>query len=266
VSKRVLVGLALLWASSNAALAQPAPGPDASAARARARALAQEGAEHYAQGDYQAALQKFEEAYATFATPRLLFNLGLAYRGLAREVEAIEAFERFIAQAPDAPEDSRAEAASATAELRKRVGSVEIVCNLDGAEVTIDGRSVGRTPIEREILVAAGTHQVVLERPGAELFLQRITAAPGEVVRVDARMAPAGPARPGAAAAGVSDAVTRGDAEAAGSAEPAGRPVYRRWWFWTAAAAVAGGAAAAFALSRPARAPASASLGTATVP
>src|SRR5262249_15316428 len=74
-----------LLCSDPAAHAQP---PDAEAARARATALTKDAARAYQNGDYGTALARFQDAYAVFPSPRLLFNLGQTYERLSRFVEA----------------------------------------------------------------------------------------------------------------------------------------------------------------------------------
>src|SRR2546429_264639 len=79
-----------------------------SEARERARALLAEGAKLFDDGDYEGALGKFEAAHRLVPSPKLYFNIGQAQRSLARDVEALEAFETFVAEAHDAPAERRA--------------------------------------------------------------------------------------------------------------------------------------------------------------
>jgi hypothetical protein len=148
--------------------------------------LLQEGAQLYDQGDYEGALARFEQAYQRFQSPKIFFNLGQAYRGLSRNVEAVEAFERFLAEAKDAPTASRQEAESILVALRARVAKLEIECDTAGAEVLIDGRVHGTTPVAQPILLAPGPHQVVVAKKGRLPFLQRLDLQPGTAVRVGA--------------------------------------------------------------------------------
>ena len=65
-----------------------------------------EGVAALKRGDHQAALTRFEEAYALVPSPKIHYDFGLAYVGLGRTADALAAFERFLAEAPDAPPDS----------------------------------------------------------------------------------------------------------------------------------------------------------------
>src|SRR5262245_23812926 len=93
-------------------------------ARAKARSIAREAARAYDEGNYTTALSQFLDAYATFPTPRLYFNLGQTYKQLARYVDATEAFEHFLADATDAPADARSEAQKSIGEMRGHVARV----------------------------------------------------------------------------------------------------------------------------------------------
>ena len=193
----LLVGLLLAVPQ---AWAQPAASEDA---KTRATAVLKEGSQLYNSGDYTAALTKFQEAYALFPSPRILFNLGQAHQRLGRYVEATEDFERFLATAGSAPQDARSAAQRALEEMRDRVAHLEVSANMQGAEVFVDGHSRGLTPLPRPVLVSVGAHQVVVQRQGSEPFLRRVEAVGGTVARVQAelRVAAVEPSVPAAALA-----------------------------------------------------------------
>src|SRR3954467_7868067 len=100
-------------------LAQAAPPPLVTEARAKANAqiLLREGTALFDRGEAAAALRKFEQAYAIFASPKILFDIGAADRLLDRPVEALQAFQRFLVEAPQAPAESRREAQEAVTTL-----------------------------------------------------------------------------------------------------------------------------------------------------
>lgn len=230
--------------------------------KAAAQTRLDEGVQLGEQGDYAGALRKFKDAFGRFPSPKIHFNMGQAYRGLARDVDAIESFERFLAEAKDAAPAMRAEARRQIDELLPMVASVKIACDTDGAEVSIDGRRHGATPLPGPILVAPGPHQVLVEKPGVAPYTARIAPQRGTVLPVDVRLAKASavPVRPPAAEGGPPSVLPptasppvapRPEAslviappEPAAPLAASDRPVYTRWWFWTALAAVAAGAVA----------------------
>jgi hypothetical protein len=190
VWSRCLIAVLLLQGS---ALAQPTAG-QADEAKTRASALMQEATRAYQAGRYTEALSGFEQAYALFPSPRILFNLGQASERLGRYAEATEAFERFLSAAGNAPTQARAEAERSLEEMRDKVGQVEMVCGVGGAEVMIDGRSFGRTPLARTLVVAVGPHQVVVQKEGFAPFLRRIEAVGGTIARVEVQLVALPPA------------------------------------------------------------------------
>src|SRR5205814_5452293 len=78
--------------------------------RSDARDRLEEGSALYRKGDYQAALRKFEEARALYPSPKIYFNLGQALNRLGRTAASVDAFEKFLAEAPDAAGERRRDA------------------------------------------------------------------------------------------------------------------------------------------------------------
>lgn len=95
-----VLGLAL-WASVGSYAAAQQDGADASAARQRARELNRQSHERYELADYQGAVELLEQAYALYPQPTLLYNMARAYGNLGRFEEAIAAYERYLASAPE---------------------------------------------------------------------------------------------------------------------------------------------------------------------
>jgi tetratricopeptide (TPR) repeat protein len=86
--------------------------------KAAAVALLREGNAHLDRGQFQQALEKFEEAYKRFPSAKIFYSEGQALCGLNRNAEAIVAFRRFLVEADDASAEHRAEARKVVARLR----------------------------------------------------------------------------------------------------------------------------------------------------
>jgi hypothetical protein len=185
----------LLATSGAAAQTSSSEGP-----KARATALTRDGARAYQAGNYAAALTRFQEAYAVFPSPRLLFNLGQCYGRVDRYVEATESYERFLASAGNAPASARTEAERSLEQMRDKVAHLEVAANVAAAEVWIDGQSRGLTPLPRPVLVATGAHQVLVRKAGAEPFERRLEVVGGTLARIDAELRFPPPAPPPPAA------------------------------------------------------------------
>ena len=128
--------------------------------KAKAQVLMKQGAQHYRRAEFADALAEFQTAYGIFPSPKLLLNIGQCSRELGRPVEAIEAFERFLAEAHDVPERAVAEAKQSVEELATQVGRLQIECPLPGAEIKLDGKQIGVAPIKDPVRVTAGRHQL----------------------------------------------------------------------------------------------------------
>jgi hypothetical protein len=131
-------------------------------------------------GDYQAALASFEEADAIFPSPEIYYNIGLAYEKLSRNGPAFMAFERFLQQPAEAPQEYLADARQ---KLERHIAFVAVACDAD-ADVTLDGEAVGRTPLPSRLAVDTGPHEVAVRVPGGAPRNQRFTAVPGQQIEL----------------------------------------------------------------------------------
>jgi tetratricopeptide (TPR) repeat protein len=135
--------------------------PSEAKVKAKAQVLLKQGAQHYRRAEFADALAEFQAAYRAFPSPKLLLNIGQCSRELGRPVEAIEAFEQFLAESHDAPERVVAEAKQSVEELATEVGKLRIECSWSGAEIELDGKKIGVAPLTDSIRVAAGRHEVL---------------------------------------------------------------------------------------------------------
>lgn len=81
-------------------------------------ALSHEGAEHFNDGEFEAAIEKFEEAYELEPVPNLLYNIGHCYEQLEDWEQAQHYYEEFI-RSPDADSDARDHAMDRVETLRE---------------------------------------------------------------------------------------------------------------------------------------------------
>ena len=242
-SRRSTTVSAVLAAASLLAIAEPAraDAPRSNAAvRDAARAKLVDGVDALKRGEHRTALERFQEAYALVPSPKIHYDFGLAYLGLGRSAEALTAFERFLADAKDAPADKRANATAKVAALRPQVGVVTIAVEgaPDGTPVAVDGREVGRTPLVTPVYLDPGAHEIVAHLSGnGARPSQRVDIRAGGHLEVSLRaggaeVAAVGPASastvtllpsaaPVAPASSAPDAVAGSSSMGAGPDEPA---------------------------------------------
>lgn len=265
-----------------ALLAQASAPPAGAEDKAKAKVLLHEGLDFNRQGHYAEALEKFQAAYAAYPSPKLWFNIGQVERALNHPVEAVEAFQKFLALVPDAEPENKEVAKSAVAEIESKLGRVRIKCETPGAEVVIDGKNVGPVPLPEPLWATPGSHRVTITHVGFAPATENVEVSAGSTALVVIRLAPPSPP----AEITPPPAVT----EAEGAALPPGtepwtvppapeptpaevpplpvaapfpatpaaldltvqpapaqdqsqaRPIYKTWWFWTGAGVVAAGA------------------------
>jgi hypothetical protein len=231
------------------AAAAPDEPPSSEAARAQARALVQEGARQMDDRQYDKAVASFDEAYRLVRSPKVLFDLAIAYLSVARYADALQALQGFLDEATDAPPASQATARRHIAELRAKVVALTIKSDRPGAELTLDGRSYGAVTFDRPLTIDPGPHQL-RARADDETVEQAFTAEPGQSMTVTLTFAPA--ATPPAATAPIEAAPPPAVLVTATPVVPR-PPVYRRPWFWVAvggAVAVAAAVILTLALSK----------------
>jgi len=117
-----------------------------------------------------------------------VFNMGKAHLALGNDLEALEAFDRFLDEAPGAPRSSRDEARKAVEALRSRLAYLEIQSEDAGAMVLIDGYQVGTLPLPRPKVVKPGPHDVYVMLHGLKPYAKTIFAPAGQKTRVPVKL------------------------------------------------------------------------------
>src|SRR5262249_27449844 len=117
-----------------------------------------EGLSLYQSHDYDGAIRKYREAYARWKNPKILANLGTAAWEGGRYVDAANAYDEFLDEAP--PKDpNRAEVEKARKEVLPKVGTLEVRVAGGTAAVTVDGKSIETVHLER-VRVEPGSRSV----------------------------------------------------------------------------------------------------------
>jgi hypothetical protein len=220
----------------------------------RAAALVTEGSKSFAAQDFQGALDRYDEAFKLYPSPKIRFNRALALDKLHREAEAADELDRFLAQATDAPPDALDQARRVLASLDQTVGKLSMTSAIV-AEAIVDGRAVGTTPAT--VHLAAGSHVVALSATGYQTWTQTMNIVAGQTTQANPRLdrvrleVTEPPPPP----------VIVKQPEPTPEHPPESTPIYKRWWLWTAVGVVAAGSVTAFLVTRPPKAPAT-ELGT----
>jgi hypothetical protein len=157
--RHVLLACLTVALASVPALPTVARADDAAVAEAKARF--EEGLELADTGKHESARLKFQQAYAVFKAPAVLYNLARSEQLTGHELEALEHFRLFLrASATDAKitDAMRDKAKQNATELARKVGQVEIEVP-STARVSVDGKPLEETPRE-PVAVRPGKHTI----------------------------------------------------------------------------------------------------------
>jgi hypothetical protein len=178
MSRRAPKGLVFCVCVALSALSSPVC---AQPRRDPSEALVQRGLDLRRRGQDEAAYNIFEEAWNLSHAPRARAQMGLAAQALGRWSSA----DRFLREALSASTDPwvterRAVLERSLVEIDAHLGSLEVRCNVEGAEVRIDGVLMGTTPLGAPLRLPAGTVAIQLRAPGhLEVMRQAVVTLGG---------------------------------------------------------------------------------------
>src|SRR5262249_38064233 len=152
-----------MFASRPAGAADPLAAPRGSALAdkiARAKDLFDKGYALLKAGDCERALGLFKRSLDEAPSSSSTMNAAHWLNELKREGEALELYEELITTYSDElSESDKASVITTIAELRKKVGSLDLSASVEG-EVIIDGRARGKLPRDAPFRVTEGEHTV----------------------------------------------------------------------------------------------------------
>lgn len=129
---------------------------------AAARLLYERGAEALTAGEYQTALDRFQQAYDLSHRAVLLYNIGTTLDRLRRDRQALAAFQQFLDEVPEHPR--RAEVVARVAALTTAIAEEDRVQAEAEERARLDREENARRTVEAE----AAAEQARLDREAAE--------------------------------------------------------------------------------------------------
>jgi tetratricopeptide (TPR) repeat protein len=113
------------------------------------------------------AAKAYREALAAWDHPGIHYNLALALLNMDQPVEVYQNLQSAIKYGAEPLDPEKLEHAKSYLRLiEKQVATVEIRCDIAGAQVTFDGALLFRAPGRYQGLVRAGVHTVTASKPG----------------------------------------------------------------------------------------------------
>jgi hypothetical protein len=167
------------------ARAQPVSGDES------ARAHFDSGLAAVERREFETAVLEFSAAYDQKPHPATLLALGQAQAALGHSVEAVDALEHYLAeQGQELTAGRKAQVQALLREHQRRLGTVELRVNVDGAEITLDGQRVGQSPLLEPLKAVCGTHSIVVQKEGTAPWIRSVEVEAQRSLRLDATLAP----------------------------------------------------------------------------
>jgi hypothetical protein len=164
----VTLALALVAVPGAAQSTGSATGKPALVDAAGARQLYKSGETKFKAQDYTGALADFQAVDAVKSTSQSARYIGLCQDKLGHYEEAVQAYERFLADAPVKLEKESDEIKTRVGEIRAMPGHVHIETTPAGATLTIDGKpAAGVSPLDVDLPPGAHSISATAEGRGA---------------------------------------------------------------------------------------------------
>lgn len=137
---------------------------------------------------FEKAIVEFKEAYRLYPFDKILYNIALSYDHMHAYAEAMSYYMMYMATADKIPAKTKKAITKRLAELGNFVGLLEVSSSEPDAEIVIDGKVVGQTPVF-SITIEVGEHEVVVRKKGFVPYYERVTVVSGSTTSVVATLA-----------------------------------------------------------------------------
>jgi hypothetical protein len=125
------------------------------------------GVELYGEGDKKAALEEFKRAYEMQPNFRSLLNIAQIQVQVEDWTGAYTSFQRYLADGGSKVTPERhAQVEEEIKKLMSHIAVLTITTNYNDVEVTLDGKFVGKTPLDKPLVIAGGPHTLVGKKEG----------------------------------------------------------------------------------------------------
>lgn len=135
------------------------------------------------EGAYEAAVVELEASYELNPVSIVLYNLGLCHDQLHRYAEAFKYYQRFLDESEGKYQKIRKKVSVRIEAINGFIGSLELNVNMKGAEVIIDDKLAGHTPLEA-MLLESGEHDIAVRKTGYLTVEKKFTVISGETTQL----------------------------------------------------------------------------------
>jgi hypothetical protein len=186
--RRASEAMALVLAIAGAAPTFSLPRAASAETKKTAAQLKAEGDKAFDTFSYEEAITAYDAAYELSHDPALLFNRGRALQALGRYPEALTMFERFETEAPEKVRAKVPGLPKLIAEVRSKVATLRVTCNVPNAEVVVGDRVLGEAGSLGDVRMNAGTVTLKVQREGYLPFRREVTLNGGGTSTVEVEL------------------------------------------------------------------------------
>jgi hypothetical protein len=136
-----------------------------------------------AEGACDKAVVELKKSYELNPAPVALYNIAVCYDQLHMYADAIVYFNLYLAKSEGGDEEKAALVKERIDGLKKFIGTLKLHVNVEGADVLIDGKPAGKTPLG-DVPVETGDHEITVRKTGYGEVKENITIVSGETTEI----------------------------------------------------------------------------------
>jgi hypothetical protein len=136
-----------------------------------------------AEGACDKAVVELKKSYELNPAPIALYNMAVCYDQMHMYVDAIVYFNLYIAKGEGVDEDKAALVRERIDDIKKFIGTLKLHVSVEGADVLIDGKAAGKTPLG-ELPVETGDHELTVRKTGYGEVKQHFIIVSGETTEI----------------------------------------------------------------------------------
>jgi hypothetical protein len=137
---------------------------------------------------YDDALGEYKRAYELTKDPALLYNQARASQALGDFVGALDMLERFDAAAPATLKARVPDLAGLTWELKNKVATLTVTCNVPDAEVLLRDTVVGKTPLATPLRITSGRATLVVRAEKYDMYKKELELPGDSTLTLDVQL------------------------------------------------------------------------------
>jgi hypothetical protein len=178
-----------LATASAISIALLSPVASATDAQEDAKERFEKGVSLFKEGDFEAALVEFKAAYKAKPHYAVLYNVGICLYKLHRYSEASKELRAYLTEGgKKVPKEQKHEVEGILNELETLVGDLSVICNVEGAELWVDGEYTDQLPTMFPAPLDVGVHEVEVRADGYKTVSQKVEIPGGKETTVEVQL------------------------------------------------------------------------------